>query len=202
MELDSHSDTAVLGRNCVILGFTGRECDVSPYNDTYQSITGVPIVTGATAYTCKNTGETIILVFHEALWTGDTMEHSLLNPNQLRHYGIQVQDNPYHASQGMYLSTEDGNITIPLQSTRTTIYLDTRSPTDNELQECQHIQYTSKQDWNSNAICFPETARRLEEGKLTARVDDIRAQSKVCDHCECGVCDQLQTCHCCDIKSL
>ena len=202
MESDSHADTAVLGRNCVILGFTGRECDVSPYNDTYQSITGVPIVTGATAYTCQATGETIILVFHEALWMGDTMEHSFLNPNQLRHYGIEVQDNPYHASQGMHLSTEDGNVIIPLHSAGTTIYLDTRSPTDKEVQECRHIQYTSKQEWNPNAVCFSESATRLEEGKLKARVDAIRAQYKLSDHDECGVCDQLHPYRCGDVVSL
>jgi hypothetical protein len=33
----------------VVLGFTGRECDVLPFNGTYQSTKGVPIVTGATA---------------------------------------------------------------------------------------------------------------------------------------------------------
>jgi hypothetical protein len=49
LELDSHADTIVLGRNCVILSHTGRECDVSPYTQTYKAITDVPIVTGATA---------------------------------------------------------------------------------------------------------------------------------------------------------
>ena len=38
VELDSHADTTVLGRNCVILQYTGRECEVSPYSDTYESI--------------------------------------------------------------------------------------------------------------------------------------------------------------------
>jgi hypothetical protein len=95
MELDSHADTVVLGRNCVILSYTGRECDVSPYTDVYDAIKGVPIVSGATAWTSQSTGDTYILVFNEALWMGDTMDHSLLNPNQMRHYGIQVNDNPY-----------------------------------------------------------------------------------------------------------
>ncbi len=76
MELDSHADTVVLGRNCTILSHTGRECDVSPYSKTYESIKGVPIVTGATAWTCETTGLTYILVFHEALWMGDSLDHS------------------------------------------------------------------------------------------------------------------------------
>ena len=174
---------------------------MSPYNDTYQSIKGVPIVTGATAYTCKRTGDTLILVFHEALWMGDTMDHSLLNPNQLRHYGVRVQDNPCDASQRMHLSTEDGELVIPLLSMGTTIYFDTRSPTDQELQQCRHVQhYTSKQEWNPNDIRFPESATRLEEGKLTARIDAIRAQSTIRDCCQ--LCDQHLSCHCCDVISL
>jgi hypothetical protein len=85
LELDSHADTIVLGRNCIVLAHTGRECDVSPYTDSYESIKGVSIVTGATAWTSQVTGETCILVFNEALWMGEVLEHSLLNPNQMRH---------------------------------------------------------------------------------------------------------------------
>jgi hypothetical protein len=94
MELDPHADMVVLGKNCIILAHTGRECDVSPYADSYDAIKGVPIVTGATAWTCQSTGETMILVFYEALWMGKNMDHLLVNPNQLRHYGVTVQDNP------------------------------------------------------------------------------------------------------------
>jgi hypothetical protein len=55
----------------------------------------VPIVTGATAITNATKGATFILVFNEAIWMGTHLEHSLLNPNQMRHHGITVQDNPY-----------------------------------------------------------------------------------------------------------
>ena len=64
VELDSHADTTVFGRNFLILGYTGRECDVMPYTDTYESVKGVPIVTAATAWTNLESGETFILVFH------------------------------------------------------------------------------------------------------------------------------------------
>ena len=36
---------------------------------------------------------TYILVLHESLWMGDTLDHTLVNPNQLRHYGNRVEDN-------------------------------------------------------------------------------------------------------------
>ena len=67
-ELDTHADTCALGRNFVPLSYTGRVCDVSPYNsDVYESEKNVPIISGATAYTCQNSGQTYILVIHEGL---------------------------------------------------------------------------------------------------------------------------------------
>ena len=113
LELDSHADTIVLGSNCVIMSHTGRECDVSPFTEAYKSISNMPIVSGATAYTCQETGDTYILVFHEALWMGNVMDHTLINPNQLRHFGIHVQDNPY-GDTPMHISTESREIYLPL----------------------------------------------------------------------------------------
>ena len=67
MELDSHADTIVLGRNAIVMHYTNRECDVAPYSDSFEPIRNVPIVTGATAVTSTTTGETLILIFNEAI---------------------------------------------------------------------------------------------------------------------------------------
>ena len=90
IELDPHANNIVFGKNCVFLNYTGRECDVSPYTDTYESIKSVPIAKAGTAWTSPETGVTYILVFNEELWMGDKMDHSLINPNQLRLYGVTV----------------------------------------------------------------------------------------------------------------
>jgi hypothetical protein len=169
LEMDLHADIIVLGRNCTILNYSGRECDVSPYNDSYESIKGVPIVTGATAWTSQVEFATYILVFHETLWMGDVLEHSLLNPNQLRHCGVWVQDNPY-ADVKLHLETEDGGITIPTKAKGTTIYVPTRTPTDRELQECPHIIMSSNSEWNPRDPQFPEPANRIEQGLFQPRI--------------------------------
>ena len=49
-ELSSHADTIVSGYNCVILNYTGKECDVTPYRDYYQPVSNIPIVTADTAW--------------------------------------------------------------------------------------------------------------------------------------------------------
>ena len=48
-EMDSHADTIVVGKNCVILEYTGKECNVSPYREDYEAIQNVPIANMATA---------------------------------------------------------------------------------------------------------------------------------------------------------
>ena len=166
--------TVVLGRNCVILSYTGRDCNVSPYNETYESIKGVPIVSGATAWTCETMGLTYILVFNEALWMGDSLDHSLVNPNQLRSYGVVVQDNPFDPTQ-MHISTEDDTTLIPLKADGTTIYMNTRTPSDHELQTCPHVVLTSKAPWDPRAVSFPKPTHLVEEGKLAQRVSQIRS---------------------------
>ena len=172
MELDSHADTVVLGNNCIILSYSGRECDVSPYTDTYDAIKGVPIVKGATAWTSDLTGETFILVFNEALWMGEVMEHSLVNPNQLRHHGVDVQDNPYSTTQ-MHISTEDDEFILPLAAEGTTIYFSSRTPTDKELQTCRHITLTSNAEWNPRDVTFPDPSHRVEE-RVISQINSLR----------------------------
>jgi hypothetical protein len=56
----------------------------------------------------------------------DKLDHSLVDPNQMRHFGIIVQDNPYCRMQ-MYLSTEEEDIVIPLLSDGTVIYFSSRT---------------------------------------------------------------------------
>ena len=132
IELDSHTDTIVLGKNATVMSFTGKTCQVSPYNDTYKAITNMPVATGATLWTDPGDGQEYILVFHEALYMGDTLEHSLINPNQLQSFGIIVQDNPF-ANAPLGIEDPFSGTIIPLSTLGTVIYADTRSCTDDDL---------------------------------------------------------------------
>ena len=150
-ELDSHADTCVLGANFVITQYTGRECDVVPYNDQYAAVTGVPIVSGATAWTDPDTADTWIIIIHEAVWMADSMSHSLWNPNQLRAYGIDVEDNPSRGQ--LHIASTEHDFKIPLlKMLGTNVLFESRTPTQQELDGCQHIHLTSPHTW------IPETA--------------------------------------------
>jgi hypothetical protein len=54
----------------------------------------IPIVKAAFAYDDPATGETFVLTFGQALYFGSKINHVLLNPNQIRANGIEVDDVP------------------------------------------------------------------------------------------------------------
>lgn len=156
VELDTHADTCVLGANFVILHYTGRVCDVSPYSPEYPSIQNVPIVTGATAWTSPETTETFILVIHEALWMADSLSHSLVNPNQLRAFGTAVQDNPFAGP--LTLEDLESSVQISMHLDGTNVVFKTRTPTQDELDSCQHVVLSSEREWNPAALIVPTYA--------------------------------------------
>ena len=89
-ECDTNADTCCLGKNFVILEFTQRTADVYAYIKDIAPITGIPIVSGATAWDDPITEQTYILVINEGLYYGNKMDHSLINPNQVRDYGVPL----------------------------------------------------------------------------------------------------------------
>ena len=65
MYMDSQADTIVCGSNCIVMNFMGKEYDIAPYTDAYNTIKTVPMVQAATAYENPETGETRILILNE-----------------------------------------------------------------------------------------------------------------------------------------
>ena len=95
-----------------------------------------------------------ILVFNESLWMGDSLTHSLINPNQLHAFGTEVQDNPF-ANETLLIQPASHDITIPLQTLSTIIYANTRAPTDQELSQHAHIALSSTADWDPHHVQSP-----------------------------------------------
>ena len=87
-ETDSNADTCCLGCNHVVLEHTMKKTDVHPCDPTMQPLHDVPIVTGATACDDPVTKQTFVLIIDEASCCGTKLDHSLLNPNQLRSCGV------------------------------------------------------------------------------------------------------------------
>ena len=150
-ECDTNADTCCLGTNFVVLQSTYRTADVYAYDSSIKPVENVPIVTGATAYDDPVSGDTFILVFNESLYYGTSLDHSLINPNQVRSYGIPFWDNPYDDERGLGIAVDD-DLSIPLQTMGTKIYFRTRVPTAHELERYEHIQMTSSRSWDPSQV--------------------------------------------------
>ena len=106
---------------------TNEVCDVSPFLNAYAPVKEIPVGRCCTVWTCNDTGREILLVADQMLWFGSQMEHSLINPNQIREYGLPVFDNPFDTDS---YGIDGDDIFIPFATTGTVVYFESRSPTE------------------------------------------------------------------------
>jgi hypothetical protein len=142
-ELDTHADTSVAGCNFRMCEFDGVTCEVIPFSEEYESTKDVPIVSAATAWTNEQTGETVVLYFHQMLWYGDKLANSLINPNQIRHIGRPVCDDVTDKARAFGININD-EFVIPFTMTGTTISFETRVPSNWELDNCRFVVMTDE----------------------------------------------------------
>ena len=187
--MDSHADTCVAGPNFVIIEYTGEHCDVTPYSDEYKPITDVPIVNASTAYTDPETGVTMILQFNQVLWYGKKMQMSLINPNQMRHGGLVVSDDPTDHDRTFGITGDD--FTIPFEIAGTTVFFVSRVPTRWELENCRVVEMTMDTPWNPAEVhirrvgVVPDDMERatMREICTMQRVPTFK-RGKQCDCCD------------------
>ena len=188
VELDSHADTCCLGSGFRIIEQTGKCCDVTPYDNS--SVThDVPIVKGATAYTHPESGMTYILVFGQSLYFGSKIDHSLINPNQLRAHRLIVDDVPKHLSYD-YKSTHsimdyDKTFSIPLQLRGIISSFEVHFPSKEELDCCDWIAMTSHTvEWDPYLGEFAENEDEVpkhEDKKDERNLFEVSLSSVCCD---------------------
>jgi len=150
-ELDTRADTICCGMNFRPLAFTGQLCEVRGFHDSLQPMKDIPVARCATAYTHPATGTTYILVFNEALYFGKSMDHSLINPNQVRSFGIPVSDNPFDTGRPFGIDHED--LFVSFRTEGSTVCFDTRVPSDDELESCKFVKLTDGDtEWNPHEV--------------------------------------------------
>ena len=74
----------------------------------------------------------------------------------MRHYGLQVFDNPYETdeSRSMGIMLSD-TFQLPFRSHGLTIYFRSWYPTDEELNTYGHVILTSDQAWDPHGLVMP-----------------------------------------------
>ena len=69
---------------------------------------------------------------------GTKLDHYLINPNQVRSYGLNFRDNPFDKEKGLRIELDD-SVDITMQKIETEVYFRTRSPTEEEMRDCSKI---------------------------------------------------------------
>ena len=172
-ELDTRADTCCAGFNCRLIHYTGQECDVKGFHGDLDTIPKVPIATVATMWCDPTSGEGYILILNEVLFFGNKLDHSLINPNQIRHNGIPVFDNPYEQdpNREMGIAVSDA-CHIPFESEGSTIFFCSSYPTDDEMDSYPHVVLTCDTPWDPQGVVMPGGATRndFQPDRLIAKV--------------------------------
>mmetsp|Transcript_2147 Transcript_2147/g.3294 ORF Transcript_2147/g.3294 Transcript_2147/m.3294 type:complete len:1178 (+) Transcript_2147:1032-4565(+) len=151
-EIDSRADTVCAGSTFRLIEESNHYCVVSGFHSDMTPMQNIPVATVATAFDDPVTQETYVLIFYEALYFGDTMEHSLISPMQLRHNGLKVDQTPrqydIELSHGISFPNDDQHeLFIPFHLHGCISYFSTRIPTDREMQSCRFIYMTEDSTW-------------------------------------------------------
>ena len=174
-ELDSHADTCCLG-NCYVLYQTDT-ADVSGFVESLGKIKEAGVITGVLAYDDPETGQTFLLYFHQALHLPQLKDKCLLNPNQMREAGIEVNDIPLkylkpgdqneRSHSIIARDTEMGELRIPLDLIGVLSQFRTRKPTKEEIDSIDpscHIDMTNERpEWQPNDSTPDVDERTLRE---------------------------------------
>jgi hypothetical protein len=143
--MDTHADTCCAGANWSLLELTGEVCDVNPFLDSYQPMNEIPVARCCTVWTDQMTSTEYLLVGDQMLWFGTLLPNSLLNPNQLRAYGLDVNDNPFDTNANFGIISDE--VFIPFDTTGTVVHFDSRVPTEWERTHLPIITLAGK-EWN------------------------------------------------------
>ena len=176
-ELYSHADTGVASTNFYPLDFIGGVNDVSPFSETYEAMTNIPIATCAAVVMDPDTGKEYLLVFHQMLWFGSSMPISLIQTNQCSAFGVEICDNPTDSSRslGMQLSED---FLFPFQAKGPTMLFTSRCPTGEEIGRFPHFVGT-EDDWDPSGPIFDEVGQYTEEREYTRLVSLVRTVNDV-----------------------
>ena len=106
-------------------------------------------------------GNSYILVINEALYYGQRLKHSLINPNQIRYHDVDYWDNPYDSMHPLAIEIHEHNLSIPLKYWGTKLSFQTSLPTESELNNLPHVELTSEATWDPENVVLGKVAAKI-----------------------------------------
>jgi hypothetical protein len=150
-DLDSHADQCAVGDNSLIVHDYERPINVSGYDPTGPIVQDLKTVSAALAYDDPVSGETVILIVHQAIHIPD-LSHNLLSTMQVRLNDVTVNETPRFLTEkvsdythSLVIPTDDYDLSyvIPLSIRGVSSSFPTRKPTVEEYETLPHLCLTS-----------------------------------------------------------
>ena len=195
-ELDSHADTCVAGNDTALIAHDfERSVRVFGCNESAGKLTTAKTVTAVIACDHPETGETCMLIIHQATLV-NAMKHNLSSPMQLRDNGLRVNDEPkhmvptptdYHHAISMPTGDDGDPLIVPLSLSGVTSHFPTRKLTRQEWENTDLslcLELTAEDpEWDPHMNRFSEQEATMldSNGRLrdrllkSARADAVAA---------------------------
>ena len=168
-ELDGHADACVVGANALILQKFQMQVRVTGCDEVGSCV--CDLVSAALACDDPSTGETIVLVIHQAIHI-PKLQHNLLCPVQLRMNDVAVDECPKFLARhptdnthaiAVHDASEAEPCIVPLGLQGVTSYFPARKPTADEcdLTERRFILTHESPEWNPHDPSHQEQENQL-----------------------------------------
>ena len=137
---DSWADTSCAGKHAFVESFVeGKSVNAVGFSHSLGTMENLPIANVVYAYDF-NDGRTVLLENFNAIYLGDSMQDSLVNPIQCEDNGVHIdlrpkQFYPQLDDDCQRITFEDGTI-IPLEFDGVLPCIFVRRPTHDELHHC------------------------------------------------------------------
>jgi hypothetical protein len=153
-QMDTHADTCCAGDNWALMDLTGDICEVTPFLESFEPVDEVPVARCGTIWTSPQTGKEYLLVADQMLCFGTQLPNSLLNPNQLCTFGVDVNDNPFDLKQDLGIQCDEAF--IPCDTLGTIVHFESRVLTEWEMKHLSMILLTGDQWDPLDKSMYPE----------------------------------------------
>ena len=159
--MDTHADTCCAGANWTPMYYTGDICELYPFLNSYAPVQQIPVSRCCTVWT-DDEGKESLFVGAKILWFGTALENSLINPNQIRAYGLSINDKPFNANE---LGINAEELFITFDTIGMVVHFESRVPTEWETTHFPVILITSD-SWDPTTFDMSSGKKSQEDAEM------------------------------------
>ena len=145
--MDTYAGICCAGADWTPMHYTGEICEVYPFLYTYAPVQKIPVAQCFIVWMDEE-GKEYLLVGYEMIWFGTALEKSLINLNQIRAYGISINNDPFNENE---IGIDAEELFILFDTTGTVVHFESRVPTEWETKHLTVILITAD-SWDPTTV--------------------------------------------------